>query len=413
MGEQRDSMLSNMEEERFVRNLLKEQDNRIFELESSQKRLILENKAQNEQIDSELALNKHEVEGLSAQINVLSRKGKIHDSELRELTKRFEETSRCSQLEHIAETDTKHAELVSEHALHTRKIERQIDRIAELESSQKRLDLEQKAQSDRLSLFQRDVTQRFEKACAELNVEFQNSHMWRAEVGEICRINNEWCSQLDELTERLETQIAEHHLKLNLHSSNLLNFETFRDQFESRLTLEHKICQELFQVGVKANASELQDLRDTCDVRIKDLTSLLDVEYAGCKEKQEVQNQVENSCRTLTTTLAEAKSSLIESESILHVLMGQSSDRESTERCRQFDDLESRVKAEIETCADILQEHETRLEESVWDLQQKSCPNVLESDDGVDGEGPKIFTTVHDLAVGFLRRRGFLQGHVW
>merc|ERR1712137_1195877 len=225
MGEQRDSMLSNMEEERFVRNLLKEQDNRIFELESSQKRLILENKAQNEQIDSELALNKHEVEGLSAQINVLSRKGKIHDSELRELTKRFEETSRCSQLEHIAETDT-------------RKIEGQIDRIAELESSQKRLDLEQKAQSDRLSLFQREVTQCFEKACAELNVEFQNSHKWRAEVGEICRINNQWCSQLDELTERLETQIAEHNLKLNLHSSNLLNFETFRDQFESRLTLE-------------------------------------------------------------------------------------------------------------------------------------------------------------------------------
>merc|ERR1712137_1217621 len=331
-----------------------------------------------------------------------------------ELTKPFEETSRCSQLgEYIAETSTKHTEFVSEHELHTPKIEGQIDRIAELESSQKRLDLEQKAQSDRLSLLQQEVTQCFEETRAELNVEFQNRHRWRAEVGEICRINNEWCSQLDELTERLETQIAEHNLKLNLHSSNLLNFETFRDQFESRLTLERKICQELFQVGVKANASELQDLRDMCDVRIKDLTSLLDVEYADCEEKQEVQNQVENSCRTLTTTLAEAKSSLIESESILHVLMGQSSDQESTERCRQFDDLESRVKAEIETCADILQEHETRLEESLGDLQQKSCPNVLESDDGVDGEGPKIFTTVHDLAVGFLRRRGFLQGHVW
>jgi len=258
------------------------------------------------------------------------------------------------------------------------------------------------------------VTQCFEETRAELNVEFQNGHRWRAEVGEICRKNNQRCSQLEELTQRLETHIAEHNLKLDQHS-NLLKFETSRDQFESRLTSERKICQELFEVGVKSSASELQNLRDTCDARIKDLTSLLDAEYADRKEKQEKQNQVENLCRTLTTTLAEEKSSLIETESVLLVLMAVSSDRESMKRCMQIDNLERRVKAEIETCADIIQEHETRLEavsntcgsnsarieESLWNLQRKSCPNVLESDDGVDGECPKILTTVHDLVVGF------------
>merc|ERR1712137_822237 len=200
-----------------------------------------------------------------------------------ELTKPFEETSRCSQLgEYIAETSTKHTEFVSEHELHTPKIEGQIDRIAELESSQKRLDLEQKAQSDRLSLLQQEVTQCFEETRAELNVEFQNRHRWRAEVGEICRKNNQRCSQLEERMRGVETRIAEHNLKLDQHS-NLLNFATFRDQFKSRLTSERKICQELLEVGVKSNTSELQYLRDTCDARFKDLTRILNAEYADRK----------------------------------------------------------------------------------------------------------------------------------
>jgi len=135
--------------------------------------------------------------------------------------------------------------------------------------------------------------------------------------------------------------------------------------------------------------------------------SCLDAE----KEKQEEQNQAAISCMAFTTTLPEEIRSLIETEC---VQMGLALDRGSTELCRQLEDLESRLKVEIRTNASTIQEHKTQLEafssicgsnsarieelassqtrslESLWDLQQKTCQNVLQSQAG-------------------LRRRGFLR----
>merc|ERR1712137_638712 len=243
----------------------------------------------------------------------------------------------------------------------------------------------------------RALTQRFEQTSAELNAKFQDSHTWHAEVTKICRKSNEWCSQLEELTQRLQAQIGEHNIKLDQHS-------------------------ELIEAGVK---SQLQDLSATFAVQIKDLTSRLDAETADRKQKQEEQKQAEISRRTLTSTLAEEISSIMKTESALRVQVAQFSDHESTERHRQLENLESRVKAQIDTCADIIQEHKAQLEavtntcwsntarieelacsqtrshnqtESLWD-QPKPCQNVLEPDEGEGGERSKVLTSVRDLLV--------------
>merc|ERR1712137_541533 len=297
-------------------------------------------------------------------------------SQVDELLQRFEA--------HIAETESKHIDHESAHVLCISVIEAQDERISKLESSQKQLDLEQTAQSasctreieglsaridissqndEVLNNDMRKLTQRFEATSAELDVRFQNSETWRAEVISVCQKNNEWCSQLEELTKRLETQIAEHNQYFELHHTVAapVNFETVRDQFESRLASESKKCQELIEARVEAHASELQDLRATLDTRIQDLMSHLDAE----KEKQEEQNQAAFSCMTFTTALVGEIRSLVETEC---VQIGQALNRGSTELCRQLEDLESRLKVDIETNASTIQEHKTQLEvfSSMW-----------------------------------------------
>merc|ERR1719502_976921 len=133
----------------------------------------------------------------------------------------------------IAQTNAKLRELESKTAFHTHKIEGQ-DCIARLES-QKPLNLEQKAQNEQIEsehasrtpeiegikaqidILSRDdevrindlsaLTQRFKQTNAEMNVKFEESHTWRAEVFKICPNNNEWCSQLEELTQRVKDDI--------------------------------------------------------------------------------------------------------------------------------------------------------------------------------------------------------------
>jgi len=111
------------------------------------------------------------------------------------------ELVRCFETQ-FAETKAKLSDVESKNPLRTRKIEGQDDCIAELES-QTPFDLEQKAQSG---------------LRAELNVKFEENHMWHAEVFKICPKNHEWCSQLEELAQPLETKILEHKLKFDQHS---------------------------------------------------------------------------------------------------------------------------------------------------------------------------------------------------
>jgi len=262
------------------------------------------------------------------------------------------------------------------------------------------LDLEQKAQSEQIesehvNILSRDdevrnndlreLTQCFEQTSAEWNVKFEESHTWHAEVLKICPKNNEWCSQLEELTQRLETETMEQKLKFDQQSeldhtgAAPVNFETFRDQFESRLTSERKTFQEFIEAGVKSHASGLQDLSTMFNARIEDLTSCLDAGYDDREEKQKEQNQAEISRRTLETTLAEeinSQKKLIEAKSISCMRIAQSSDRESLERHMQRQDLESRVKVEIKTRADTIQKHKTQLEAVVCNVVRIGVPLV-------------------------------------
>jgi len=51
----------------------------------------------------------------------------------------------------------------------------------------------------------KELTQRFEQTSAELNSKFKEK-------------NNEWCSQLEELTQRHETKLMEHKLRFAQHN---------------------------------------------------------------------------------------------------------------------------------------------------------------------------------------------------
>jgi len=171
------------------------------------------------------------------------------------------------------------------------------------------------------------------------------------------------------------------------------------EQIES----EHASCRREIdglraQIDILSRDNEVRnnDLREVTQ-RFEQTSAELNVKF---EEQQKEQNQAEISSRTLETTLAEIISSqkkLIEAESISCMQTTQSSDRESPERHMQLQDLESRVKAEIKTRADTIQEHKTHLEAVVCYFVRIGVPFVclffLNS--------ARIEKLAHSILVGF------------
>jgi len=165
------------------------------------------------------------------------------------------------------------------------------------------LDLKQMAQSEQIESEHASCTHEIEGLKAQIDILRCDDEVRNNDLRELR-------SQLDELTQRLETKILQHKLKFHQHSelthtgAALLHSETFRDQFEPRLASERKTCQELIEAVVKSLPTWLQGLTAMFNPRNENLMSILDARYDDREEKRQEQNQAEISRRTLETTLA-------------------------------------------------------------------------------------------------------------